>query len=141
MVIGTGIVFWAQASQLYICTSVPQMEVLRTRMRTSSPATSGTGTFSSHNPGSAFAFTTACIVFCTKRIYPQISQIHTDYERHFLNLICENLCNLWTNFRLLKKIGVSCPRHLKKLEPILPPRAPSSFRGSLARSCFGRSRF
>src|SRR5207249_11925583 len=106
MVIGTGIVFWAQASQLYICTSVPQMDVLRTRMRTSSPATSGTGTFSSHNPGSAFAFTTACIVFCTELVYPQISQIHTDYQREFHSLICENLCNLWTKFASLRKINL-----------------------------------
>src|SRR5204862_6424214 len=89
IVIGTGMVFWAQESQLYICTSVPQMEVLRTRIRTSSPATSGTGTVSSHNPGSAFAFTTACIVFCTNQSYPQISQIHADYRKEFLNLICE----------------------------------------------------
>jgi hypothetical protein len=29
-------------------------------------------------PRSALAFTTACIVFCTKGNYPQISQIHTD---------------------------------------------------------------
>ena len=55
MVIGTGIVFWAQASQLYMCTSVPQIDVLRTRMRTSSPPTSGTGTSSSQSPGSALA--------------------------------------------------------------------------------------
>src|SRR5437588_10167848 len=104
MVIGTGIVFWAQASQLYICTSVPQMEVLRTRTRTSSPATSGTGTCSSHNPGSAFAFTTACIVFCTLRIYPQISQIHTDSAERVCKLICGNLRNLWTNLGVIGKI-------------------------------------
>src|ERR1700726_118620 len=88
IVIGTGIVFCAQASQLYICTSVPQIDVLKTRISTSSPFTSGTGTVSSHKPGSAFAFTTACIVFCTKSEYPQISQIHADYKKQFVDLIC-----------------------------------------------------
>ncbi len=34
-----------------MCTSVPQMKVFRTRMSTSSPRTSGTGTSSRHNPG------------------------------------------------------------------------------------------
>src|SRR5260370_42484369 len=97
MVIGTGIVFCAQASQLYICTSVPQMAVFRTRIRSSSPTTSGTGTCSSHSPGSAFAFTTDAIAFCTEQLYPQISPIHADSQRQFLNLICGNLCNLWTN--------------------------------------------
>src|SRR4051812_38471552 len=74
MVMGTGIVFCAQASQLYICTSVPQMEVLSTRMRTSSSRTSGTGTSSSQRPGSALLFTTAFIVFCTstpKSLHPK----------------------------------------------------------------------
>src|SRR5207248_11800075 len=104
MVSGTGIVFCAQASQLYICTSVPQMEVLRTRIRTSSPSTSGTGTCSSHKPGSGLAFTTACIVFCTRGLYPQISQIHPDSGSDVLDLICGNLCNLWTNFRRLRMI-------------------------------------
>src|SRR5205823_12448408 len=75
MIIGTGIVFWAQGSQLYICTSVPQMEVLRTRMRTSSPPTSGMGTSCNQSPGSAFAFTTAFIVFCTGESYPGAMQM------------------------------------------------------------------
>jgi hypothetical protein len=30
------------------------------------------------NAGSAFAFTTACIIFCTQSCYPQISRIHAD---------------------------------------------------------------
>src|SRR5437899_1064872 len=67
MVIGTGIVFCAQASQLYMWTSVPQIDVFVTRMRTSSVPTLGTGTSSSHSPGSARLFTTACIVFCTRK--------------------------------------------------------------------------
>src|SRR5437868_4040105 len=67
MVIGTGIVFCAQASQLYIWTSVPQMDVFRTRISTSSSRTSGIGTSSSQSPGSARLFTTAFIIFCTAK--------------------------------------------------------------------------
>src|SRR6266853_4848646 len=52
-----------------MCTSVPQIDALRTRMSTSSPRTSGTGTSSSHRPGSALAFTTAFIIFCTMANY------------------------------------------------------------------------
>src|SRR5437660_9913316 len=48
-------------------TSVPQMDVFTTRMSTSSLSTLGTGTSSSQSPGSARLFTTACIVFCTRK--------------------------------------------------------------------------
>src|SRR5439155_15574876 len=67
MVIGTGIVFCAQACQLYMCTSVPQIDGFVTWMSTSSTPTVRTGTSSSHSPGSARLFTTACIVFCTRK--------------------------------------------------------------------------
>src|SRR2546422_1331066 len=67
MVIGTGIVFCAQASQLKMWTSVPQMDVFTTRMSTSSLSTLGTGTSSSQSPSSARFFTTARIVFCTRK--------------------------------------------------------------------------
>ena len=56
---GTGIVFCAQASHEWMCRSVPQMPVLRTRISTSLIPTSGSGTSSSQSPGSAFAFTSA----------------------------------------------------------------------------------
>src|SRR5213080_3965617 len=59
--------FCAQASQLYMWTSVPQIDVFVTRMSTSSVPTLGIGTSLSHNPGSARLFTTACIVFCTRK--------------------------------------------------------------------------
>jgi CDP-diglyceride synthetase len=65
IVIGTGIVFWAECVPVVNVTSVPQIHVFRTRMRTSSPRTSGIGTSSSYSPGSALAFTTAFIIFCT----------------------------------------------------------------------------
>src|SRR6267142_5370653 len=52
-----------------MCTSVPQMDAFNTRISTSSPRTSGTGTSSSHRPGSALAFTTAFIIFCTMANY------------------------------------------------------------------------
>ena len=59
--IGTGIVRCAQASHFQMWTSVPQIEVLRILISTSIGPTSGSGTSCSHNPGSAFAFTSAFI--------------------------------------------------------------------------------
>ena len=56
---GTGIVFCAHASHEWMCRSVPQMPVLRTRIRTSLIPISGSGTSSSQSPGSAFALTSA----------------------------------------------------------------------------------
>src|SRR5213592_260048 len=50
-----------------MCTSVPQMDAFNTRTSTTSPSTSGTGTSSSHRPGSRLAFTTAFINFCTRK--------------------------------------------------------------------------
>src|ERR1700674_274696 len=64
--IGTGIVFCAHASQLYICMSVPQIEAFWTRMRTSLGPTSGIGTSSNPSPGSGRRFTSACIVLLTR---------------------------------------------------------------------------
>src|SRR6266481_6700655 len=74
-----------------MCTSVPQIDAFNTRMSTSSPPRLGTGTFSSHRPGSALAFTTAFIVFNTSGNYPKFSQIHTDSSARFkinLQRIC-----------------------------------------------------
>src|SRR5436190_20399418 len=67
MVIGTGMVFCAQSSQLQMCRSVPQIDAFNTRISTSSLPTSGTGTSSSHRPGSRLVFTTAFINFCTRK--------------------------------------------------------------------------
>src|SRR5881397_3814784 len=68
-----------------MCTSVPQIDALRTRMSTSSPRTSGTGTSSSHRPGSALAFTTAFIIFCTMAKYANQQSIFAT-ERAFVTL-------------------------------------------------------
>ena len=57
----TGIVFCAHASQEWMCRSVPQIPVRSTRISTSLIPTSGSGTSSSHSPGSAWAFTSARI--------------------------------------------------------------------------------
>ena len=59
--IGTGIVRLAQASQLRMCRSVPQMPALSTRINTSLIPNSGSGTSASHNPGSARSLTNAFI--------------------------------------------------------------------------------
>ncbi len=58
-IIGTGMVFCAHASQFQMWMSVPQMPVFATFTRISSGPISGTGSFSSHRPGSALAFTRA----------------------------------------------------------------------------------
>jgi len=51
MVIGTGIVFWPRASQLYICTSVPADEVFEDANERNVVARNfGNWDFSSHNP-------------------------------------------------------------------------------------------
>ena len=55
-------VFCAQASQFQMCTSVPQMLVLRILISTSLMPTSGTGTSSSQRPTSRFALTSAFMV-------------------------------------------------------------------------------
>src|SRR5260370_21091200 len=136
MVVGTGIVFCAQASQLYICTSVPQIEVFKMRISTLSELTSGTGTSSSQRPGSALLFTTACIVFCTGRNYPQISNIHTDYETNSKIKICRNSRNLWTNTFSLRMIESPCPELLRK-----PSRIPSCRDRCLSCTLLPRSRF
>src|SRR5665648_230550 len=47
---GKGIVFWDQESQLYMWTSVPQMQVLCIFTKTLLRPISGTGTISIHNP-------------------------------------------------------------------------------------------
>ena len=57
--IGTGMVACAHASQWWMCRSVPQIEVLRTRIFTSPSPGSGSGTSCIHRPGSALAFTSA----------------------------------------------------------------------------------
>src|SRR4051794_11426715 len=56
-----GIVRCAQASQLEMCRSVPQIPVRSTRIRTSLMPISGSGTSWSHSPGSGRAFTSARI--------------------------------------------------------------------------------
>src|SRR6187200_2471652 len=56
---GTGIVRCAQASQRWMWTSVPQMPVLETRIKTSLIPISGSGTSSSQRPGSARLLTSA----------------------------------------------------------------------------------
>ena len=60
--IGTGIVFFAQASQVSMCTSVPQIPVRSTLISTSLIPIRGTGTSSSQRPGLASFFTRASIV-------------------------------------------------------------------------------
>ncbi len=62
-VMGTGMVFRAQASQFQMCTSVPQIDDLCTRTRTSLIPNSGTGTSSSQRPGAASLLTRALMVF------------------------------------------------------------------------------
>ena len=57
--IGTGIVACAHASQWRMCRSVPQIDVLRTRISTSASPGTGCGTSSIHRPGSALALTSA----------------------------------------------------------------------------------
>src|SRR3954468_20551054 len=59
---GTGTVRCAQASQRWMCTSVPQMPVRCTRIRTSLMPYSGSGTSSSQRPGSGRLFTSARIL-------------------------------------------------------------------------------
>ena len=49
----------AHASQWWMCRSVPQIDVLRTRMSTSPSPGSGSGTSCIHRPGSGLAFTSA----------------------------------------------------------------------------------
>lgn len=46
------------------------MEVFSIRIKTSSSWTSGTGTSSSQRPGFASFFTSACIIFCTRKNSP-----------------------------------------------------------------------
>ena len=60
--IGTGIVWRAQASQLWMCTSVPQIPVRSTRINTSLMPICGTGTSSNQRPGRASRFTSAFIL-------------------------------------------------------------------------------
>src|SRR4051794_35764992 len=57
----TGIVFCAHASHEWMCRSVPQIPVRSTRISTSLIPNSGSGTSSSHRPGSPWAFTRARI--------------------------------------------------------------------------------
>src|SRR5512134_2326015 len=57
--IGTGMVACAHASQRWMWRSVPQIEVLRTRISTSSSPGLGASTSSSHNPGAGRALTNA----------------------------------------------------------------------------------
>src|SRR5450759_2255320 len=67
-----------------MCTSVPHIDVFKTRRSTSSPCTSGTGTSSSHNPGSALAFTTAFIIFCTaEKLSTDCSDSHRFLRKNF----------------------------------------------------------
>ena len=56
---GTGTVRCDHSSQLYICISVPQMDVFLTFIRTSCIPISGTGTSSIQMPGSAYFLTNA----------------------------------------------------------------------------------
>ena len=56
---GTGIVRCAHASQRSMWTSVPQIPVMPTRIRTSLIPISGSATSSSQTPGSARLFTSA----------------------------------------------------------------------------------
>src|ERR1700687_3988408 len=60
--IGTGIVLCAHPSHFQMCASVPQMAVLRTRIRTSLCPTSGLLTWTSCNPGSRVTLASAFIV-------------------------------------------------------------------------------
>src|SRR5450755_4169280 len=60
--IGTGIVFCAHSSHFQMCTSVPQMAVLRTRIRTSLWPTSGLFTWTSFRPGPGVTLASAFIV-------------------------------------------------------------------------------
>ena len=60
--IGTGIVFAAQASQEWMCRSVPQTPLLRTRIDTSLMPIWGSGTSCNQRLGSAFALTRALIL-------------------------------------------------------------------------------
>jgi hypothetical protein len=59
--IGTGIVFCAHSSQLYMCKSVPQIAVLPIWISTSFGPGAGTGTRSIQIPGSGFDLTSAFI--------------------------------------------------------------------------------
>ena len=58
----------AQASQLEMCRSVPQIPVRSTRISTSLIPISGSGTSWSHSPGSAWAFTSARIRAATRLV-------------------------------------------------------------------------
>src|SRR3984893_2777799 len=60
--IGTGIVFCAHSSHFQMCTSVPQIAVLRTRIRTSLWPTSGFFTSTSFRPGPGVTLASAFIV-------------------------------------------------------------------------------
>src|SRR5450755_4391654 len=60
--IGTGIVFCAHSSHFQMWTSVPQMAVLPTRIRTSLCPTSGLFTWTSFSPGPGVVFESAFIV-------------------------------------------------------------------------------
>ena len=62
---GTGIVRWAHASHRWMCTSVPQIPVRLTRIRTSLIPISGSGTSSSQRPASARLLTSAFTSFCS----------------------------------------------------------------------------
>ena len=59
---GTGMVFWAQASQFQMCMSVPQMADLWMRIRTSLGPISGTGTSIMVSPEARSALTSARMV-------------------------------------------------------------------------------
>ena len=56
---GTGMVFWLQASQFQMCMSVPQMAEVWMRIRTSLGPIVGTGTSSIQSPGSRLLLTSA----------------------------------------------------------------------------------
>ena len=58
-VMGTGMVFWLQASQFQICMSVPQMAEVWMRMSTSLGPMAGMGTSSIHSPRSRLLLTSA----------------------------------------------------------------------------------
>src|SRR5437588_124111 len=60
--IGTGMVFCAHSSHFQMCTSVPQMAVLRTRIRTSLWPTSGLLTWTSFRPGPGVTLASAFIL-------------------------------------------------------------------------------
>src|SRR2546421_503344 len=59
---GTGMVFCAHSAHFQMCTSVPQMAVLRTRIRTSLWPTSGLFTWTSFTPGPGVTLASAFIV-------------------------------------------------------------------------------